>query len=131
MALIAQPLLDYRIGAYIEGWITTKTRLLKIYEFKDKLLVLLSTNKKTQAIKPIIILESRKIYSQSGKSCEYIMYSGFILPLLQVHLEQIGLVWRILLVGTDGFSFRFARCLFYFWRSIYRTLNLGIIINAL
>jgi hypothetical protein len=33
------------------------------------------------------------------------VYSGFILPMLQVHLEQIGLVWRILLVGTDGFSF--------------------------
>jgi hypothetical protein len=51
------------------------------------LLVLLSANKKPQAIKPIIILESRKIYFQPGKSCEYIMYSGFILPLLQVHLE--------------------------------------------
>jgi hypothetical protein len=34
------------------------------------------------------------------------VYSGFILPLLQVHLEQVGLVWRILLVGTDGFSSR-------------------------
>jgi hypothetical protein len=32
------------------------------------------------------------------------VYSGFWLPLLQVHLEQIGLVWRILLVGRDGFS---------------------------
>jgi hypothetical protein len=96
MALIAQPLLDHRTGAYIECWITTKTRLLKIYRFKDTLLVLLSANKEPQAIKPIIILESREIYSQSGK--------------LQVHLEQIGLVWRILLVGTDGFSFRSARC---------------------
>jgi hypothetical protein len=37
------------------------------------------------------------------------MYSGFILPLLQVHLEQVDLVWRILLVGTDGFSLRSAR----------------------
>jgi hypothetical protein len=110
MALIAQPLLDHRTSAYIECWITTKTRLLKIYGFKDTLLVLLSANKEQQAIKPIIILESRKIYFQSGKSCEYIVYSGFILPLLQVHLEQIGLVWRILLVGTDGFSFRSARC---------------------
>jgi hypothetical protein len=130
MALIAQPLLDYRTCAYIECWITTKTRLLKIYGFKDTLLVLLSANKKPQAIKPIIILESREIYSPSDKSCEYIVYSGFILPLLQVHLEQIGLVWRILLVSTYGFSFRSARCLFYFCCSIYRTLNPDIIINA-
>jgi hypothetical protein len=46
MALIAQPLLDYRTGAYIECWITTKTQLLKIYGIKDTLLVLLSANKK-------------------------------------------------------------------------------------
>jgi hypothetical protein len=92
MTLIAQPLLDHRTGAYIECWITTKTRLLKIYGFKDTLLVLLSANKEPQAIKPIIILESQEIYSQLGKSCEYIVYSGFILPLLQVHLEQMGLV---------------------------------------
>jgi hypothetical protein len=130
MALIAQPLLDHRICAYIECWITTKTRLLKIYGFKDTLLVLLSTNKKPQAIKPIIILESWEIYSQSGKSCEYIVYSGFILPLLQVHLEQIDLVWRILLVGTDGFSFRSARCLFLLRCIIYHTLNPGVVINA-
>jgi hypothetical protein len=58
------------------------------------------------------------------------VYSEFILPLLQVHLEQIGLVWRILLVSTDGFSFRFARCLFYFYCLNYRTLNPGIVINA-
>jgi hypothetical protein len=50
--------------------------------------VLLSAIRNPQAIKSIIILESREIYfSQSGKSCEYIVYSGFILPLLQVHLE--------------------------------------------
>jgi hypothetical protein len=49
---------------------------------------------------------------------------------LQVHLEQIGLVWRILLVGTDGFSFRSARCWFYFHSIIYRTLNPGVVINA-
>jgi hypothetical protein len=30
MALIAQPLLDYRTGAYIECWIINKTRLLII-----------------------------------------------------------------------------------------------------
>jgi hypothetical protein len=45
MALIAQPLLDYRIDAYIEYWITTKTRLLKIYGIKNTLLVLLFANK--------------------------------------------------------------------------------------
>jgi hypothetical protein len=28
---------------------------------------------------------------------------------LQVHLEQLGLVWRILLVGTDKFLFCSAR----------------------
>jgi hypothetical protein len=58
------------------------------------------------------------------------VYSRFILPLLQVHLEQIGLVWRILLVGRDGFSFRSARCLFYFRCLIYRTLSSSIVINA-
>jgi hypothetical protein len=58
------------------------------------------------------------------------VYSGFILHLLQVHLAQIGLVWRILLAGTDGFSFRFARCLFYFRCLNYRTLNPDIVINA-
>jgi hypothetical protein len=58
------------------------------------------------------------------------VYSGFILPLLQVHLEQIGLMWRILLVGTDGFSFRSARCLFYFRCLNYHTLNPDIVINA-
>jgi hypothetical protein len=57
------------------------------------------------------------------------VYSGFILPLLQVHLEQIGLVWRILLVGTDGFSFRSARLYFIFAIYFYRTLNPGIVIN--
>jgi hypothetical protein len=41
------------------------------------------------------------------------VYSGFILPLLQVHLEQISLVWRILPVGTDGFSFYSASYLFF------------------
>jgi hypothetical protein len=30
MVLIAQPLLDYRIGTYIEGWIKNKLRLLKV-----------------------------------------------------------------------------------------------------
>jgi hypothetical protein len=71
-----------------------------------------------------MIFESREIYfSQSGKSCEYIVYSGFILPLLQVHLEQVCLVWRILLVGTDGFSSLPARC--YFISAVnYCTLNL-------
>jgi hypothetical protein len=29
---------------------------------------------------------------------------GLFLPLLQVHFEQVCLVWRILLMGTDGFS---------------------------
>jgi hypothetical protein len=46
MALIAPPLLDYRIGAFIECGITTKTRLLKIYGIKNTLLVLLFINKK-------------------------------------------------------------------------------------
>jgi hypothetical protein len=60
--------------------------------------VLLFTTRNPQAIKPIVILESREIYfSHSGKSCEYIVYSGFILPLLQVHLEQVdfcgGFFW--------------------------------------
>jgi hypothetical protein len=45
MALVAQPLLDYRTCAYIECWTTTKTRLLKTYGIKDTLLVMLSTNK--------------------------------------------------------------------------------------
>jgi hypothetical protein len=57
------------------------------------------------------------------------VYSRFILPLLHVHIEQIGLVWRILLVGTDGFSFRSVIFLFYFRYIIYRTLNFGIVIN--
>jgi hypothetical protein len=46
MVSIAQPLLYFRTGAYIEGWITTKTRLLKIYVINDTLLVLLFANKK-------------------------------------------------------------------------------------
>jgi hypothetical protein len=46
MVSIGQPFLDFRIGAYIEGCITTKTWLLKIYVIKDTLLVLLFTNKK-------------------------------------------------------------------------------------
>jgi hypothetical protein len=75
--------------------------------------VLLSANKKNPpARKPIITLESREYNSQSGKSCECIVYSGSILPLLQVHLEHVGLVWRILLVGTNRFSLRSARCYF-------------------
>jgi hypothetical protein len=45
MALIAQPLLDYRTGAYIECWITTKTPLLKIYGIKGTLLAMFSANK--------------------------------------------------------------------------------------
>jgi hypothetical protein len=45
VALIAQHLLGYRSGAYIECWITTKTWLLKIYGIKDILLVLFSANK--------------------------------------------------------------------------------------
>jgi hypothetical protein len=56
------------------------------------------------------------------------VYSGFILPLLQVHLEKLGLVWRILLVGTGGFSYRTAM-LILFSLLIYRTLNSGIVIN--
>jgi hypothetical protein len=51
-----------------------------------------------------MFLESQEIYSRLGKSCEYIVYSRFILPVLQVHLEQLGPMWRILLVGTDRFS---------------------------
>jgi hypothetical protein len=42
---------------------------------------------------------------------------------LQVHLEQVGLVWRILLVGTDGFSSRFVDVI-YFPLLVYCTLNL-------
>jgi hypothetical protein len=30
MVLIAQPLLDYSLGASIEGWIRNKIRLLKV-----------------------------------------------------------------------------------------------------
>jgi hypothetical protein len=57
------------------------------------------------------------------------MYSGFILPLLQVYLEKLGLVWRIFLVGTGGSLYRAARYLFYFCCLNYRTLNSGIVIN--
>jgi hypothetical protein len=57
------------------------------------------------------------------------VYSGFILPMLPVHLEKLGLVWRILLVGTDGSLYRTARCLFYSRYLNYRTLNSGIVIN--
>jgi hypothetical protein len=88
IALIAQPLLDYRTGAYIECWITTKTRLLKVFGIKATLLVLLSANKNPQAIKPIIFLESREIYSQSGKSCEYIVYSGLFYPCYRCTLSR-------------------------------------------
>jgi hypothetical protein len=59
IALIAQPLLDYRTGAYIECWVTTKTRLLKIYRIKDTLLVLLFANKE---------LTSHKAYHNSWES---------------------------------------------------------------
>jgi hypothetical protein len=88
MILISQPLLDNRTGAYIEGWIMNLTWLLIISWNKDSLLELLSTNKDPQAIKPIIILESREIYSQSGKSCDYIMYSGFIYPCCRCYLRS-------------------------------------------
>jgi hypothetical protein len=57
------------------------------------------------------------------------VYSGFILSLLQVHLEKLGLMWRILLVGTGRSLYRIARCLFYFCCFNYRTLNPGIVIN--
>jgi hypothetical protein len=30
MVLIAQPLLEYRLGAYIEGWVRNKIWLLKV-----------------------------------------------------------------------------------------------------
>jgi hypothetical protein len=53
IALIAQPLLDYRTGAHIEFWITTKTWLLKIYEIMDTLLVLLSANKEPTSHKSL------------------------------------------------------------------------------
>jgi hypothetical protein len=87
--------------------------------------VLLFTNKKPTSHKADHnSWELGSLFSQSGKSCEYIVYSGFILPLLQVLLEQIGLVWRILLVGTDGFSLRSASRYFYFRCLIYHTLNL-------
>jgi hypothetical protein len=72
----------------------------------DTLLALRSANKESTSHKAYHFPSSQEIYSQLGKSCEYIMYSGFILPLLQVHLEQLGLVWKILLMGTDGFSYR-------------------------
>jgi hypothetical protein len=57
------------------------------------------------------------------------MYSEFILPLLQVHLEKLDLVWRILLVCTDRSLYLTARCLFLFRCLIRRTLNSSIIIN--
>jgi hypothetical protein len=57
------------------------------------------------------------------------MYLGFILPLLQVHLEKLELVWRILLVGTVRSSYPTTRCLFLFHYLIYHTLNSGIVIN--
>jgi hypothetical protein len=56
------------------------------------------------------------------------MSLGFILPLLQVHLEKLDLVWRILLVGTDISLYLTAKCLFLFHCLIYRTLNSGIVI---
>jgi hypothetical protein len=51
------------------------------------------------------------------------VYSGFILPLLQVHLEQIGLMWRILLVAqTDSHFVPLVAISFSLFD--YRTLNL-------
>ena len=52
-------------------------------------------------MKPSIFFGVGKLFPLSDKSCEYIVYSGFIYPLLQVTLEEC-LVWRIHLVGSDG-----------------------------
>jgi hypothetical protein len=57
------------------------------------------------------------------------VYSRFILLLLQVQFEKLDLVWRILLVGTDGSLYLTARYLFLFRYLNYHTLNSGIVIN--
>jgi hypothetical protein len=52
-----------------------------------------------------MILESREIKISSRVSlASTLCTQGLFLPLLQVLFKQVGLVWRILLVGTDGFS---------------------------
>ena len=70
---------------------------------------------------------SREYYlSLSDKSCEYIVYSGFALPLLQV--EELALCGGFLLVGTDGILVSFPLdVLFPLFN--YCTLNYGIVIN--
>ena len=74
MVLIAQPLLESRIGAYLESLANEVIMTAKKLGCKDELLVMLFVNKRKQQTHIALL----------GKSCEYIMYSGFILPPLQV-----------------------------------------------
>ena len=80
---------------------------------KDSLLALLSAKENQQTIKPIIFLRVGKLFPLVGEVLRVHCVLRVYLPLLQVHLEKLALVWRILLVGTDGSLYRSVRCLFY------------------
>jgi hypothetical protein len=50
----------------------------------------------------MILEESGNIISSRVSLASTLCTQGLFLPLLQVHFEQVCLVWRILLMGTDG-----------------------------
>ena len=90
MVLIAYHMLERSIGAYLE-WLANEVIMTANKTWlKDLLLVMFFANKKENNKSYCLSypLESGNYSLESGKSCEYIVYSGFILPLLQVQLEE-------------------------------------------
>ena len=81
MELIAQLLLESRTGAYIE-WLDNKLIMTANNNInKDSLLELLSAKRNPANHKAYHIPWSQEIIPTSRyKSCEYILYSGFIYP---------------------------------------------------
>ena len=112
MELIAQPLLESRIGAYLE-WLDNKLTMTTNNNInKDLLLVLLSAKRNPANHKAYHIPWSREIIPTSRVSLASTLYTqGLFYPYCKCSL-RMAFEWRIFLVGTDGSLYQIARCLF-------------------
>jgi hypothetical protein len=75
---------------------------------------MLSANKRNTSLNAYHILESQEIIPTDLVRPMSTLYTQGLFYLVVVQLEELDLVWRILLVGTDGSMYHSARCYFIF-----------------
>ena len=112
MKLIVQPLLESRTYAYIE-WLCNKLILTANNNInKNSPLVLLSAKRKSANHKAYHNPWSRKIIPTSRVSlASTLCIYGLFTPVVGAACG-VAIVWRILLVGTNGSLYLIVRCLF-------------------